>query len=185
MLRLAIDTMYSIVEPRAILLTIAFSASGKLTNRSVPLQNLEDAMKSLLSVSLLVSVTMVLSGKVARHAYRSPNPVEGVQTVELIAKKYEFEPATIRVKQGTRVQLKIKATDHAHGFKISDVPEEAETSGKPGLVLASAQDCDKIEEGKTETIEFVAQTPGTYHFRCCVHCGWHHRAMKGKLIVEP
>jgi len=103
----------------------------------------------------------------------------------MIAKKYEFEPATIRVKQGTRVQLKIKATDHAHGFKINDVPEGTEMSGKPGLVFASAQDCTKIEEGKTETVEFVAQTPGSYRFRCCVHCGWHHRAMNGELIIEP
>jgi heme/copper-type cytochrome/quinol oxidase subunit 2 len=147
--------------------------------------NPEDAMKSLLTPSLLVSATLVLSGNVARPAPRSPSPAEGVQTIEMTAKKYEYEPGTIRVKQGTRVQLKIKAADHTHGFLISDVPEGAETSGKPGLVFASAQDCTKIEEGKTQTVEFVAQTPGTYHFRCCVHCGWHHRAMKGELIVEP
>jgi cytochrome c oxidase subunit 2 len=142
-------------------------------------------MKTLLTLSLLVSATLVLSVRVARSAHRSPSPSEGVQNIEMAAKKYEFEPATIRVKQGTRVQLKIKATDHAHGFIVSDVPEGAETSGKPGLVFAAEQDCKKIEEGKTETVEFVAQTPGTYRFRCCVHCGWHHRAMKGELIVEP
>jgi plastocyanin len=172
-------------ELRDILLTIAFSASGKLVNLNLPLQNLGDAMKSLLTLSLLVSATVVLSGSVAWPAHRSPRPAEGVQTIEMIAKKYEFEPATIRVKQGTRVQLKIKATDHTHGFRISDVPEGAERSGKPGLVFASAQECTKIEEGKTEVVEFVAQTLGTYGFRCCVRCGWHHRAMKGELIIEP
>ena len=140
-------------------------------------------MKCLLS-SLLLSAILVLLNSSARPAH-SPSPAEGVQTVEMIAKKYEFEPATIRAKQGTRVQLKVRATDHAHGFKISDVPEGAEMNSKPGLVFATAQDCSKIEEGKTETIEFVAQKPGTYRFRCCVHCGWHHRAMKGELIVEP
>ena len=142
-------------------------------------------MKSQLARSLLVSATLVLSGSAARPAPRSPSPAEGVQTIEMTAKKYEYEPGTIRVKQGTRVQLKIKATDHAHGFRISDVPEGAGASAKPGLVFAPAQECTKVEEGKTETVEFVAQTPGTYPFRCCVHCGWHHRAMKGELIVEP
>ena len=142
-------------------------------------------MKSLLTLSLLSSMILVLPGNVPRPLHRGLSSAEGARSIEIIAKKYEFEPATIRVKQGTRVQLMIKATDHAHGFRISDMPEGAETSGRPGLVFASSQDCIKVEEGKTQTVDFVAQTPGTYPFRCCVHCGWHHRAMKGQLIVEP
>jgi hypothetical protein len=59
------------------------------------------------------------------------------------------------------VQLKIRASDHAHGFKISEIPEGGEMKGKPGLVFAAAQDRTKIEEGKSETVEFVVQTPGT------------------------
>jgi cytochrome c oxidase subunit II len=107
------------------------------------------------------------------------------QVVDVTAKKYEFNPSPIHVKQGARVQLKITATDHAHGFKISEFPDGEDTKGKAGLVFASQQDCLKIEKGETQTVEFVAQTPGTYSFRCCVHCGWEHRSMKGKLIVEP
>lgn len=141
-------------------------------------------MKFLLPISFLTAATLILSGGAAPNAYRMPSP-EGVQTIEVTAKKYEFEPSTIRVKQGARVQLKIRATDHAHGFKISEMPDGVDTKGNPGLVFASAQDCTKIEEGKSETVEFVAQTSGRYAFRCCVHCGWHHRGMKGELIVEP
>ena len=142
-------------------------------------------MKSLQPISLLTAATIILSGSAApKNGYRIPLP-EGVQTIDVMAKKYEFDPSTIRVKQGTRVQLKIRATDHAHGFKISEMPDGVDTKGNPGLVFASAQDCTKIEEGKSETVEFVAQTSGRYSFRCCVHCGWHHRGMKGELIVEP
>jgi heme/copper-type cytochrome/quinol oxidase subunit 2 len=83
------------------------------------------------------------------------------------------------------VQLKITAKDHAHGFKIREFPEGVANNEKPGLVFTNSQDCTKIEEGKTETIEFVAQTPGTYSFRCCVRCGWRHPGMKGELVVEP
>jgi heme/copper-type cytochrome/quinol oxidase subunit 2 len=143
------------------------------------------AMKSLLPISLLIAAPLILSGGAApKNSYRIPIP-EGVQTIDLTAKKYEFAPSTIRVKQGTRVQLKIRAIDHAHGFKISEMPDGVDTKGNPGLVFASAQGCTKIEEGKSETVEFVAQTSGRYAFRCCVHCGWHHRGMKGELIVEP
>jgi len=142
-------------------------------------------MKSLLPILLLIAVALNLSsGAAPKKAYQIPSP-EGVQTIDVTAKKYDFAPSTIRVKQGARVQLKIRATDHAHGFKISEMPDGVDTKGKPGLVFASAQDCTKIEEGKSETVEFVAQSSGRYPFRCCVHCGWHHRGMKGELIVEP
>jgi cytochrome c oxidase subunit 2 len=135
-------------------------------------------MKFRLPISLLATLTLCLPLGFANPASSAPGDV---QVVNVMAKKYEYSPGTIRVKQGTRVQLKITASDHAHGFKISDVAQD----GKPGLVFSSPQDCTKIEEGKTETVEFVAQAPGTYPFRCCVHCGWHHRAMKGEVVVEP
>jgi len=143
-------------------------------------------MRSPLPVSLLMVATLSLtSSTVARPANLSPGATEGVQVIDVTAKKYEFNPSPIRVKQGARVQLKITATDHAHGFRIREMPDGADTKAKAGLVFASPQDCQKIEKGQTATIEFVAQTPGTYPFRCCVHCGWHHRAMTGQLIVEP
>jgi heme/copper-type cytochrome/quinol oxidase subunit 2 len=53
------------------------------------------------------------------------------------------------------------------------------------LEFSAAQDCTKIEKGQTATIEFEARKPGTYAFRCCTVCGFHHRSMKGELIVEP
>ena len=139
-------------------------------------------MRSPWSISFLIAGTLCLANGADRSAWQSSaGSTEQTQVINVTAKKYEFEPATIRVKQGARVQLKITATDHAHGFKVA----EADANGKPGLVFSAPQDCTKIEEGKTETVEFVAQAPGTYPFRCCVHCGWHHRAMKGEIIVEP
>ena len=141
-------------------------------------------MKSRLLFSLVLAMPLALtSATEARPA--KPSAEENVQVINVIAKKYEFDPSPIRVKAGTRVELKITAQDHAHGFSLRQFPEGGEKSGKPGLVFSSQRDCQKIEQGQTETVEFVAQTPGTYPFRCCVHCGWHHRSMKGQLIVEP
>jgi heme/copper-type cytochrome/quinol oxidase subunit 2 len=146
-------------------------------------------MRSLLLFSVLIAATLSLTSSTAgRPVDLSPSATEVVQVIDVTAKKYEFNPSPIRVKQGTRVQLKITATDHAHGFRIRELPERADTTdtkGKGGLVFSSPQDCQKIEKGQTATVEFVAQTPGTYPFRCCTRCGWHHRAMKGQLIVEP
>jgi len=141
-------------------------------------------MKSLLT--LLVAAMLILtSGAVPSSPRQSPTVAADVQVVEVTAKKYEFNPSPIRVKQGAKVQLRITATDHTHGFRIRAFPEGGEGSGHAGLVFSSAKDCYKIEKGQTETIEFAAQTPGTYPFKCCVHCGLHHRSMTGELIVEP
>lgn len=128
---------------------------------------------------LLAAITIPPAGRVAPGA--AP---EGVQVIDVTAKKYEFNPSPIRVKQGTKVQLKITATDHTHGFRITPFAS-GETKGNPGIVFSSGSGCVRIEKGHTEIVEFVAQTPGTYPFSCCVHCGWSHRSMTGELIVEP
>ncbi len=117
-----------------------------------------------------------------------PSPVvaqdKKAQVIELIAKKYEYSPSPVHVKIGTKVQLKITATDHDHGFKISAVPDGAVPNGAGGLIFTSAQDCWQLKKGETTTIEFLAQTPGTYTFKCCHTCGLGHRAMKGQIVVD-
>jgi heme/copper-type cytochrome/quinol oxidase subunit 2 len=108
-----------------------------------------------------------------------------VQTIDVTAKKYEYSPAPIHVKSGTKIQLKITATDHDHGFSIATVPDGADSNAAAGLVFDSAQECWQLKKGETATIEFLARTPGTYSFKCCHTCGLGHRGMKGLLIVEP
>lgn len=109
---------------------------------------------------------------------------ESVQVVEMTAKKYEYSPDEIRAKKGTRVQLKIRATDRTHGFKIRLYPEGAPEKGEPGLRMVDNQNNFKLEKNLEITIEFVAERPGTYLFRCSVFCGMGHRGMSGKIIVE-
>jgi heme/copper-type cytochrome/quinol oxidase subunit 2 len=110
---------------------------------------------------------------------------QNVQVIELAAKKYEYSPSPVHVKAGTKVQLKITATDHDHGFKIGAVPDDAQANGTAGLILTSPQDCWQLKKGETTTtIEFLAQTAGTYTFRCCHTCGLGHRGMKGQIVVD-
>jgi cytochrome c oxidase subunit 2 len=109
---------------------------------------------------------------------------QNVQVIELTAKKYEYSPSPVHVKAGIKVQLKITATDHDHGFKIGAVPDDAQANGTAGLILSSPQDCWQLKKGETTTIEFLAQTAGAYTFRCCHTCGLGHRGMKGQIVVD-
>ena len=134
----------------------------------------------------LLLISMMLSFAAITQAQdQSPASPENVQVIEVIARKYVFDPSPIHVKKGTRVQLKITATDHAHGFSIEPYAEMVAKNGTPGLEFAAPQKCFKIDKGETVTVEFVAQAEGTYHFKCCTDCGFHHRSMKGELIVDP
>src|ERR1700746_3514475 len=124
-------------------------------------------------------------------AFCVPQPIPVVaedqkeQVIELTAKKYEYSPSPFHVKAGTKVQLKITATDHDHGFKIATVPDGSEPNSTPGLVFASLQECWQLKKGETTIIEFSAQTAGTYTFKCCHTCGLGHKGMKGQIIVDP
>jgi heme/copper-type cytochrome/quinol oxidase subunit 2 len=110
---------------------------------------------------------------------------QDVRVIEIAAKKYEYSTSPVHVKAGTKVQLKITAVDHDHGFKIGSVPDGASSSDKAGLIFTSEQECWQLKKGETTTVEFLPQTPGTYSFRCCHTCGLGHKGMKGQIVVEP
>jgi cytochrome c oxidase subunit II len=141
-------------------------------------------MRSLLlaplSLAAILSLTSTTASRLSNPAQAS---TQDVKVFEVSAKKYEYNPSSIHVKQGTKVQLRITATDHTHGFKIA--ADGSDKNGGPGLAFTSPQDCWKIEKGQSSTIEFVAQTAGTSSFKCCVKCGLGHAGMKGQLIVDP
>jgi heme/copper-type cytochrome/quinol oxidase subunit 2 len=87
--------------------------------------------------------------------------------IKVTAKKYEFEPAQIRVKKGDHVKLLITAADHDHGFK-----------------LAAFHVDQKVKKGETATVEFTPDQTGTFPFECSKFCGMGHKNMKGELVVE-
>jgi cytochrome c oxidase subunit II len=110
-----------------------------------------------------------------------------IQVIRMAAKKYEYSPSPVHVKQGMKVQLKITAIDRDHGFSIASVPEGADATAPAGLEFTSPQPKDtwKLIKGKETTIDFLALRAGMYEFRCSVPCGLGHGRMKGQLVVDP
>jgi cytochrome c oxidase subunit II len=135
-------------------------------------------------VSTSAIVAFVLALFVTFAGFRAQAQDQNVQVIDVTAKKYDFPPSPIHVKKGQKVQLRVTATDHDHGLKIPAVPDGADPKGAPGLIFTSSEDCWKIKKHETATIEFVAQKPGTYTFKCCVDCGMGHKHMKGEIIVD-
>lgn len=91
-----------------------------------------------------------------------------VKEIEVSAKKYEFNPATIEIPVNTLVKLHLKATDREHGFELKSVKNS----------------CVKFDPKTPATLEYYADKAGEYEFNCCKRCGLGHGRMKGKLIVK-
>src|SRR3989338_4131269 len=87
--------------------------------------------------------------------------------VTIVAKAWKFEPSTIRVKEGERVDLQIISIDVAHGFN-----------------LAAFGVSETLEPGKTVRTSFVADKKGSFPLFCDVFCGDGHGGMRGTLLVE-
>jgi len=134
-------------------------------------------------LNICFAVLLLSSALVRGGPAQSATQAAGSET-KITAKKYEFDPNVITVKSGERVKLVITALDHDHGFKISFVPDGAGKNSKPGLIFSSSDDCWLLKKGQTTTIEFLAQTPGTYSFHCCHSCGLGHRGECHRRGVE-
>ena len=87
--------------------------------------------------------------------------------IEITARRYEFQPASIEVRKGETVEIVARSTDTEHGLAIKAL----------GVKLA-------IPKGGTPaSATFVAEKPGRYPFECSEYCGSGHKRMRGELVV--
>lgn len=107
-----------------------------------------------------------------------------VQIVEVSAQKYKFTPNVIHVKDGSRVEIKVHSVDDTHGIRLSVFPEGSHDKSSPGLLFDDPKENGNVQKGKDQILNFVAERPGTYDFKCSKICGFGHHRMKGKLVVE-
>ena len=121
---------------------------------------------------LLVLIVFFVIGGVfflnqKKPAMKEESTTTPVKEFSMIAKKWQFDPSTINVKQGDKVRLKIKSIDVTHGFSLPDFNVN-----------------ENLEPEKEVVVEFIADKKGEFSFFCSVFCGEGHSGMKGKLIVE-
>ena len=82
-------------------------------------------------------------------------------------KKYQIQPAVIRVKSGDNIELEVSAVDVQHGLNIPDL----------GINTP-------VDPGKPTIVAFKAPAKGEYPVKCGIICGAHHDDMQAKLVVE-
>jgi cytochrome c oxidase subunit II len=85
--------------------------------------------------------------------------------IEVVAKRFAFEPAEITVKKGEPVDLVLTSVDVNHGVRIREL----------GVDL-------RATKGKKADANFTPQSAGTFVGHCSVFCGSGHGQMK--LIIH-
>ncbi|MCL4299345.1 MAG: cupredoxin domain-containing protein [Anaerolineae bacterium] len=95
-------------------------------------------------------------------------PAPTTRHFTLDSRQFAYEPGTLQVNQGDTVIISLTASDVVHGLYLD------------GYGLKT-----RVEPGQSQTIQFVADKPGKFRYRCSVSCGTLHPFMIGELIVGP
>lgn len=87
--------------------------------------------------------------------------------IDLVGTNYQFSQEEIAVEEGDIVQIRLTSGEGFHDWVVDEF--DAAT--------------DRVNEGESTTVTFVADTAGTYEYYCSVG---NHRAqgMFGELVVE-
>jgi cytochrome c oxidase subunit II len=87
--------------------------------------------------------------------------------IDIVARRFAFEPARVEVTVGERVRLRVLSADGVHGVEIKKFKVKKE-----------------IPRGTTPVvIEFTASEAGEFPILCSEYCGDGHEDMQGQLVV--
>ena len=89
------------------------------------------------------------------------------QVIEISAERFSFNPSEIRVKAGTKLEIRLTSEDTMHGFHIVGTDINLELP-KRGRGVASV---------------IFQPTQGRYEFQCSRLCGAGHSFMRGVIIA--
>jgi cytochrome c oxidase subunit 2 len=88
------------------------------------------------------------------------------RTIHMGVRQYEWDPKTIRARQGELVRLIVHNADVKHGIAIPELGVNE----------------DILEDGAVVT--FTATKKGTFEFFCSVWCGEGHMEMQGTVVID-
>jgi len=123
-------------------------------------------MFALRTSTVRLSALAVLVGAVAWTVNGAAGQ-DAPREIDVVARRFAFEPARIEVAVGERVRLRVVSGDGVHGVEIKKFKVKKE-----------------IPRGTTPVIiEFTASEAGEFPILCSEYCGDGHEDMQGQLVV--
>lgn len=121
-------------------------------------------LRSLTSSTLLGLALVAAASFTLRPAAQAPEP----RVIDVIARRFVFEPAEIEAAVGERIRLQVRSADGVHGIEIRKFKVKKEIPRGAAPV----------------TIDFTASEAGRFPILCSEYCGDDHDDMTGMLIVR-
>jgi cytochrome c oxidase subunit II len=108
-----------------------------------------------------------LLGAAAMSNQQDPAAASAPRVINVVVKRFAFEPARVEVTEGERIRLMVSSGDGVHGIEIKKFKFNK-----------------KIPRGgEPVAIEFVATAAGEFPILCSAYFGAGHESMKGMLVV--
>ena len=131
---------------------------GQFTNPRMPV------------IRVVILVLCATAGALLPPAAASDAPRQADQprTIEVVARRFAFEPPEIEAIAGEPLRIIVHSSDGVHGFEIKKfkVSKLLKRGGEPVI------------------IEFTPKDVGRFPIVCSLFCGDGHEEMKGALIVQ-
>jgi cytochrome c oxidase subunit 2 len=116
-------------------------------------------------IQAIVALSFAAAGLAADAGRVSAEPEARV--IPITAKKFEFSPKEVRLKQGETVKLQLRSDDVHHGFFVRPLGIDEE-----------------IVPGRTTEVVLTPKTAGRFTTICDHFCGAGHGSMKMTIVVE-
>ena len=119
---------------------------------------------------LILTVALLATAAHSAGSGQDAPPAQSQEprVIEVIAKRFAFEPAEIEVTVGEKVTLAVRSADGVHGVEIKKVKVKKEIPRGAEPVM----------------IAFTATEAGRFPIVCSEYCGDGHDDMKGTLVVK-
>ena len=89
------------------------------------------------------------------------------RVIEMVARRFAYEPNQIPLKAGERVVVAIRSLDFVHGMNLPSLGKRLD-----------------LVPGQVTRLELHPQVPGVIDFVCDNFCGDRHEDMHGRFVVS-
>jgi len=100
-------------------------------------------------------------------AFGLPGQAQDARMIPITAKRFEYSPKEVHLKQGETVTLVLKSEDVTHGFLCRPLKIDSD-----------------IPPGQETRVTVTPRQAGTFTAICNHFCGSGHGNMKMKFVVE-
>ncbi len=119
-------------------------------------------VRSLQKRFLVIGVMLLIAGAFGT----ATSAVAAEQVIRITAKKFEYNPKEITLKNGVPVVLEFTSLDRLHGFNCPELGVRAD-----------------IKPGQVTRVRVTPQRTGDFEFHCDNFCGSGHAGMTGMFHV--